>query len=77
MTLFSWTPSVLKDCFGWPCLKCEHAGHTAQIWRSSPHTTSEEWIYRIDDRPLVIVRGNRGTAKTAAAAALRRVVRQL
>ena len=68
-----WQEDQFPGCFGWPCLKTEYSGHVARIWQSSPHTTNEEWCYSIDIGPVRVMRGNRGTAKTAAFAALRRV----
>lgn len=70
-----WCQATLPGCFGWPCFKAEHAGHTARIWRGSPITTREEWIYAIDGGPIRIVRGNMGTVKTAATHALLRTVK--
>ena len=68
-----WQEAKLPGCMGWACLRTEHAGHIARIWQSSPHTTNEEWCYSIDMGQVKVLRGNRGTAKTAAFAALKRL----
>lgn len=58
---------------GWSCLRLVRKGHVAWIWQSSQWTTGGGWCWSTDFGGGVrTIRGNMGSAKVAAAAALRR-----
>lgn len=72
----TWKETTLPKCFGWPALRLDIDGHSAWIWRSSPHTTHEEWCYFIDEGRVTVTQGNMGSVKNAARAALLRQISQ-
>jgi|APSaa5957512535_1039671.scaffolds.fasta_scaffold34864_1 hypothetical protein len=72
-----WKQSTLPGCFGWPCEHAHHGGHTVRVWRSNPSTQLGKVglaCWKIDGGGHRVTRGNLGTAKVAASAALRRLM---
>ena len=73
-----WELTTLPDVFGQPAERKTIRGRSVLVWQASPVTARGAWCYRIEGLSTVVVlaeRANRGTAKSAAAAALRSAVR--
>lgn len=68
----AWQNGTLPGCFGLPCQVLALGDHKARVWRSSPVTSDGGWWWSIDGKAPQSSNGNLGTAKMAAAAALRR-----
>ena len=68
----TWHESSLPDVDRWPCLELNMGNHVVRIWRTSLLTTNGGWVYRIDNGSIHFVKGNRGTVKRVAFAALMR-----
>ena len=75
----SWEFVTLPECFGWPAERKSMAGKHVYVWQASQITARGAWCYRLEDGPVVCLsdRANKGVTKSAAAAALRRSVREI
>lgn len=76
LLVIAWERCALPGCMGWPAERLRAGGRIAYVWRASEVTARGVWCWRLDAGGGVhTVRGNRGVAKRAAAAALGRAPR--
>ena len=68
----TWQAETLPGCWGYPCEALRVGAHVARVWRSSAISAGGAWCWHLDGGQANVVWGNRGSAKTAAACALRR-----